>query len=624
MPSPIFPNGVSAGDTAQTNTVLWARSTVPGLVEFNLSTSPDFSDLVGQATASVVDPMIPVKVQISELVPGTTYYYRATSATGVSETGRFETPASDGTHAGLRFGVSGDGRGDLAPFPAIANADDRGLDFFVKQGDTIYADTSSPAVPGNAQTLEEFRLKHAEVYDTAFGTNSWVDLQSSTTILATIDDHEVTDNFAGGAPPETDIRFAGTAAQFINDTPLYENGLTAFQDYNAIRDEGYGPVADPRFDGEHQLYRFNTHGGDAATFVLDARSFRDAPLTPVNPTDPADIARLLTQAFEPGRTLLGRTQLDNLKHDLASAEASGITWKFVMLPEPIQNLTIVGAQDRYEGYAAERTELLSFINENGIDNVVFVSADVHGSFVNNLTYQETPFGPQIPTAAFEVTTGPVAATPFGPSVVEGAVAAGFLPSELRDVYDLLPVHPDPGSGIDDKDDFIKAIFHVQDSLLGYDRLGLNDNLPAANGRIDATLVQGDYVAVHNYGWTEFEIDPQSQQLRVMTWGIAPYTAEDLRVNPEEVLARTPQIISEFIVNPQGDDTAEPGNLSNGGFFPGGDAFLDAARASLEEAVDGALNAFDHVLTEAPSEWADLVDETIERQSWDGSHWDGWC
>ena len=65
MPSPIFPNGVSAGDTTQTDTVLWARSTVPGLVEFNLSTSPNFSDHVGQATASVVDPMIPVKVQIS-------------------------------------------------------------------------------------------------------------------------------------------------------------------------------------------------------------------------------------------------------------------------------------------------------------------------------------------------------------------------------------------------------------------------------------------------------------------------------------------------------------------------------------------------------------------------------
>ena len=107
---------------------------------------------------------------------------------------------------------------------------------------------------------------------------------------------------------------------------------------------------------------------------------------------------------------------------------SGITWKFVMVPEPIQNLTVGDAQDRYEGYAAERTELLSFINQNSIDNVVFVSADVHGTFVNNLTYQETPFGPQIPTAAFEVTTGPVAANAFGPDVVNGAAAAGFLPS----------------------------------------------------------------------------------------------------------------------------------------------------------------------------------------------------
>ena len=109
-------------------------------------------------------------------------------------------------------------------------------------------------------------------------------------------------------------------------------------------------------------------------------------------------------------------------------------------------------------------------------------------------------------------------------------------------------------------------------------MGLNDNLPAANGLIDATLVQGDYVAVHNYGWTEFEIDPQSQQLRVMTWGIAPYTAEDLRVNPEEVLARTPQIISEFIVNPQRGGPAEPGNLSEGGFFPG--LMLFSARLAL--------------------------------------------
>src|SRR3954447_22508877 len=551
MPTMTFPNGVSAGDATQTGAGLWARSAVPGPVEFTVSTLPHLSSVVDRVTVNVEDPTVPAKVLIDNLTPGITYYYQVSNAAvGEAETGQFETSAAEGIHQGLHFGVSGDWRGDLAPYPAIANADERGLDFFVKHGDTIYADEPSPAGPElQAETLPEFIAKHAEVYGTTLGMNSWADLQRSTAILATIDDHEVTDNFAGGASPSSDPRFAGSAAQFINDTPLYENGLDAFLDYNAIKDQSYGASGDPRFDGEQQLYRYNTYGSDAATFMLDTRSFRDAPLAAINPTDPADIVRLLSQSFDPNRTLLGRTQLDDLMHDLADAEARGITWKFVMVPEPTQNLTVGDAQDRYEGYAAERTELLSFINQNSIDNVVFVSADVHGTFVNNLTYQETPFGPQIPTTAFEVTTGPVAANAFGPDVVNGAAAAGILPSFLKDFYEQLPIHPDPGGAIDDKDDFIKAIFNTQDSILGYDKLGLDDNLPAADGLIDATLIQGDYVAAHNYGWTEFGIDAQSQQLHVTTWGIEPYTAEDLSANPESVIARTPQVISEFTVNP---------------------------------------------------------------------------
>ena len=40
---------------------------------------------------------------------------------------------------GLRFGVAGDWRGELAPYPAISNVAGRNLDFFVEHGDTIYA-----------------------------------------------------------------------------------------------------------------------------------------------------------------------------------------------------------------------------------------------------------------------------------------------------------------------------------------------------------------------------------------------------------------------------------------------------------------------------------------------------
>jgi phosphodiesterase/alkaline phosphatase D-like protein len=217
-------------------------------------------------------------------------------------------------------------------------------------------------------------------------------------------DHEVTNNFAGGAPPASDARFSGTKATFINDTPLYENGIRAFQEYNALRNETYGsstrssPV-EARFDGEQKFYRFNTYGDDAAILVVDARSFRDAPLKAADVSSSLDVGRFMYQSFDSGRTLLGRTQLDLLKHDLAKSQADGITWKFVMLPEPIQNLGPVGAEDRFEGYAAERTSLLRFIKEQGIENVVFVSADHHGTVINNLTYQTGVGGSQIATSA---------------------------------------------------------------------------------------------------------------------------------------------------------------------------------------------------------------------------------
>lgn len=542
-----LPNQVASGDTTRTSTVLWARSNNRGPVFFFVSTDLNFTSIVRVLHAEVTQPSVPVKVEVQGLEPGTQYFYLVTDSGLRLSTGRFATAARRNTFAGLRFGVSGDWRGELAPYPSIANADERGLDFFVSLGDTIYADVPSPAVPQHqAETLEEFRAKQNEVYSTVFGLNTLGDLRASTSILATIDDHEVTNDFAGGAHASSDPRFAEFGDVLINDTPLFDNGLRAFQEYNPLRNQFYGDTGDARTAGERKLYRFRTYGSDAAAFVLDARSFRDRELVPANLANPADVARFLIESFNPARTMLSAQQLQDLKDDLLRAHQQGITWKFVMVPEPIQNLGPVAAADRFEGYAAERTQLLKFINENGIQNVVFIAADVHGTLVNNLTYQEVPFGPQISTGAWEIVTGAVAYdAPFGPTVVNLGAALGLITPAQLAFYNSLPVANDPDDFPNDKDDFLKGLINTQIAPLGYDPLGLTGS------PIAATLLQGDYIAVHTYGWSEFRINRQTQQLRVTTFGIPSYTRTELLADPHAVVNRVPEVVSQFVVEPVG-------------------------------------------------------------------------
>lgn len=554
-------NGVASGDVTQDSAVLWARSTVFGDVTFEYSTEPDFDTLAGTVTATVTDAAVPVKINVDGLEAGTEYFFRVTDAAGDTEVGRFKTAFAQGDSPGFRFGISGDWQ-QAPPFPILSSAAASELDLFVKLGDTIYADLETPALPGvsQARTLDEFRIKHSEVLSPRFGLSATSDLQASTSILASIDDHELVDNFAGGAVPgeSPDAPDIGSSpdplftddVEFVNDTQAYENALQAYQEYQPLQDEFYDTPDDPRTDGERKLYRSKDYGSDASIFVLDSRSFRDAQLDPADLNDPTSF---LLEAFDPTRTLLGRAQVEELKADLLEADQNGTTWKFVLIPEPIQNFGVVNAEDRFEGYAAERAEILKFVDDNDIDNVVFMAGDFHGTIVNNLTYQVGPGQEQIATNAFEVVTGPVAFFDgrFGPNVVNLSAAAGFVSPEELAFYNSLPVAPDADDIPDDKDDFVKQLLVAQTDLFGYDPVGLNNNLAQAEGLIDARLLQGDYVAAHNFSWSEFDIDPETQTLTVTTFGIDAYSEAELLADPEAVLALEPVIISQFEVNPTG-------------------------------------------------------------------------
>ena len=548
---------VSSGDVSEDSVVLLARSSAAGDVTFEVYSvaAGGARTLVDTLTATNAGSNVPAKVAVSGLSDGVDYVFVATDAEGNTLEGEFTTAHADGQN-GLSFGITGDWRGELSPFPAVANADDADLDFFILGGDTIYADYP---VGTQAQTVDEFRAKYEEVYGENGGENFFADLLATTPIFATIDDHEVTNDFAGGATigatAEDEFRtlFPGDDENaLINDSTLFDNGLQAWHDHHAIAEEFYGETGDDLTANERKLYRSQEFGDDAAVMVLDQRSFRDEQITSIlGSTDPTEIFAFNAASFDETRTMLGDAQLADLKADLLAAEEGGVTWKFVFTPEPMQDLGL-GNGDSWEGYKAERTEILSFINDNEIDNVVFVAADIHATFVNNLTYSEVPLGPQIATSAFEITTGSVAFdAPFGPSAVAVAEAVGALTLEELAFYNSLPVAPDGDGLLNDKDDFVTSVFNGTTlDPLGLDNLGLDDNLPQADGLIDATLTQGGWVSAHTYGWTEFDIDAKTQALTVTTYGIDGYTEAQVQADPEAIAQISPRIVSQFTVNPE--------------------------------------------------------------------------
>jgi phosphodiesterase/alkaline phosphatase D-like protein/2',3'-cyclic-nucleotide 2'-phosphodiesterase (5'-nucleotidase family) len=533
---------VSAGDTTQTTSVLWASSKRPGTVTFTWSKDATFATGIASTSVTVTDITQPVKVAVTGLTPNSTYYYRAVTS-GDTATGQFKTAAPTTTLAGLRFGVSGDQRGELAPFPSIKNAAGKNLEFFMQLGDNIYGDVATPDLPtAQARTLSDFRIRHNEIYSARYGMNTFTDLRRTTSILATIDDHEVTNDFSGGEPRTSDSRFSADTGSLISDTETFNNGVQAFREYMPIQNLQYGATGDVTTANRAKLYRYNTYGKDAATFMLDTRSFRSAPVASItNPTDPAQIGAFLAASFAPGRTLLGAAQKADLKADLLSAKAAGITWKFIFCPEPIQNFGPLGGEDRYEGYAAERTEILKYIDDNQITNVVFVSADFHGTAVNRLSYQLAPGQPQIQTNSIEIITGAVAYDkPFGPTIVDLATAFGLISGPQRAFYDSLT----PAQALQ-KEGFVQSIINGTLNALGYNPLTLFTNpLPTV------TLASGAYTATHSYGWTEFSINATTQKLNLKTWGIAPYSQEELDADPLAITSRTPAIVQELDLTPK--------------------------------------------------------------------------
>src|SRR5262249_37223791 len=191
-----------------------------------------------------------------------------------------------------------------------------------------------------------------------------------------------------------------SASDYMNRAMGFQTLESVFLEYQPIADRGtvIAP-GDARTNGTKRLYSAAEWGRNALFVNTDSRSYRDIRLKTAN----AGADDTGPRADNMNRTFFGATQLAWLKQTLLTAQNNGTTWKFVSVSDPIDQLGPIGGslsgtltsvnadggKSYMGGYRAERNDLLKFIADNHITNVVFLSTDDHQNRINELYYSPT-------------------------------------------------------------------------------------------------------------------------------------------------------------------------------------------------------------------------------------------
>ncbi len=211
MPKPptasTFPFGVASGDVTHDRVVLWTKVARPGdVVRWECATVDGAVVHRGEAPSDPVTGS--VHVGIDGLEPGVRNRYRFESGGESSIDGHFRTIPTDRP---VRFAVASCAKynsGYFNAYRAIAELDD--IDFVLHLGDYIYEAAQIPTgkqtpgaatdrpmdPPGDCLTREDYDRRYA-LYR---GDPDLQALHAAHAMMATIDDHELSDNaWVGGA-----------------------------------------------------------------------------------------------------------------------------------------------------------------------------------------------------------------------------------------------------------------------------------------------------------------------------------------------------------------------------------------------------------------------------------------
>jgi alkaline phosphatase D len=371
-----FLHGVASGDPLVDRVILWTRVTpragVAGTatVRWETSSTPDFATITDSGTfVTTAARDYTVKVDVTNLTAGTTFYYRFSVGATRSPVGRTRT-APTGSVDRLRFAVvscSSYAHGYFHAYRDIAERAD--LDAVLHLGDYIYefpnylygnVRTYDPPTP--TVTLADYRRRYAHYRRDA-------DLRAvhqQHPFIAIWDDHEFANNaWRDGADnhfPETEGPWPVRKAA----------AMQAYFEWMPIREQSAG-----------RIWRRFAFGNLVDLSMLDTRIWGRSPQE-IEPSN------------DPTRLILGADQEQWLLGNLASTTAR---WKVIGQQVMIGSIRPGINPDAWEGYPVARTRFLQALATMRTTNVAMLTGDVHSSWALDIAVDA------FTAAAYNPTTG---------------------------------------------------------------------------------------------------------------------------------------------------------------------------------------------------------------------------
>lgn len=431
---PSMAHGIQSGDPTASSAIIWTRSDRPARLWLDWSTTSSFANATRvRGPYLMEDTDFTGRMDLTGLPAGQEIFYRVVlqdlhNERVLSEAmpGHLRLPAAAGSKSvrNVRFAWSGDTAGQgwgineawggMKIYEAIRKVSP---DFFLHSGDTIYADGPISAevklpdgtmwnnvvteeVSKVAETLNEFRGRYRYNLMDANVRRMAADVPQ----IWQWDDHEVANNWSDSKDLSADKRYAEK-----NIPLLVARATKSFLEYAPLR-----RTADVESE---RVYRYLPQGPLLDMFVVDMRSYRGAN------SDNLQSAETSESAF------MGRPQIAWLLDGLKRSKS---TWKVIAADMPIGlqvgdgknpdgsarwEASANGEDGAPKGREIEIARLLREIKRAGIQNVVWLTADVHYTAAHYFDPNKAKFSDFSPF--WEFVSGPLNAGSFGPNKTDG-------------------------------------------------------------------------------------------------------------------------------------------------------------------------------------------------------------